>query len=386
MSKKSKKSKGKRPEIEHNEASVERLLARKRSQAEADRRFREERVAQLHARSTHARKMRGAEFFLDLPEAQPVLWGAGTEVLWIDGEPLMICGDDGTGKSTIDHQLIACRLGLRDTLLGYEVAEADKPILYLAMDRPEQARRAGHRLFPQVVVEEFRDVLAERVHVWRGPLPIDVLSGPDALADWIQSEFGDVGEVHADSLKDLAARLTDDAVGSGVNVAIQELVSRGINWVGLHHQRKANGENRKPDALADVYGSRWLTAGQGSVLMLTKPGESDKDQVELRQLKEPADRIRPMLLNHQRASGQTFVVEEKKDIYTILDRGHELTLNEIAAEYFGRTKDLVTNAERKAVERRLSALIKRDEVEKTPAKKGGSGGSTPARYRLLGSE
>lgn len=386
MSKKSKKTKANGSEGEHNEAAVERLLARKRSQAEADRRFREERVAQLHARSTHARKMRGAEFFLDLPDAQPVLWGEGTEVLWIDGEPLMICGDDGTGKSTIDHQLIACRLGLRDTLLGFEVAEADKPILYLAMDRPDQARRAGHRLFPKVVVEEFRDILAKRLHVWRGPLPVDVLSGPDALADWIQSEFGDVGEVHADSLKDLAPRLTDDAVGTGVNVAIQELVSRGINWVGLHHQRKANGENKKPDALADVYGSRWLTAGQGSVLMLSKPGESDKDQVELRQLKEPADRIRPMLLNHHRASGQTFVVEEKKDIFTILDRGRELALNEIAGEYFGKTKDLVTSAERKAVERRLNALIKREEVEKTPAKKGGSGGSTPARYRLLDSE
>ena len=340
-----------------------------------------------HGNHSRSRRMDGADFFLDLPDKRPILWGDGSEVLWIDGEPLMIVGDDGTGKSTLDHQLLACRLGLRDTLLGYSVAPAEGRVVYLAMDRPEQARRAGARLFPKALGDEsFRPMLKDRLAVWRGPLPVDVLRSPEVLADWLFTTFGgDVAEVHADSLKDIHSGLSKDEIGSGINSAIQEVVARGVNWVGLHHQRKANGENKTPDQLSDVYGSRWLVAGHGSVLMLTKSGPEDKDLIEIRQIKEPDDRVRPMLLRHDRVNGRTHVVEEASTAEAALVAAGQagVTVGGVAAAMFGKPERDVQPAERKKAERALGALVKKDWALKQPAAKGGKGGSTPALYFIV---
>lgn len=364
---------------EQEQRAYERLHAEHRAKV----RFQADLVEQRNAQNSRSRHMSGESFFLDIPEKPPTLWGLGNQILWIDGEPLMIAGDDGTGKSTLAHQLIACRLGIRSKLLGFSVEPADGRIVYLAMDRPEQARRAGARLFPKDFREEHRKDLRDRLAVWQGPLPVDVLRSPVALADWIRQQFGsDVSEVHADSLKDISSRLSDDAVGSGINSAIQELIARGINWVGLHHQRKANGENKKPDSLADIYGSRWLVAGHGSVLMLVRPGDDNKDVIEIRQLKEPMDKLRPMLAKHDRVNGRTSVIKEVDDVEGVLqERGEEgATIGEVAAALYGKEMAQVSQAEKKAAERKLNGLVFGEKAKKQAAQRGGEGGSKPARY------
>ena len=63
------------------------------------------------------------------------------------------------------------------------------------------------------------------------------------------------------------------------------LVASEIEVVVSHHQRKATGYNKKPTTLADVYGSTWLTAGAGSVVLLW--GEAGDPIVELTHLGSP---------------------------------------------------------------------------------------------------
>lgn len=256
--------------------------------------------------TTRSRQHDGDEMFIDLPDTPPALWGKDSQILWADGEPLMIAGDDGTGKTTIVHQLMAARLGLFDSLFGLPVLPTGGRILYLAMDRPQQARRAGHRVFQHLD----RDVLQKRLVAWQGPIPVDILKAPGALADWIAEEFGtDITEVYADGLKDMAAKISDDGVGAGLNSAIQEVIARGINWVGLHHPKKAQADNKTPNTLADMYGSRWLTAGHGSVLFIERPKDAtDNDLITVRQLKEPMDKLTPLLAKHDRPTGRTTVV------------------------------------------------------------------------------
>lgn len=367
------------PDTERAE-KVQREVERLRINHDAKNQFRADLIVERVSKSSKARRMAGADFFLDLPKEAPVLWGDGNEILWIDGEPLMIVGDDGTGKSTIDHQLLAARLGITSEVLEYSVAPADGTVVYLAMDRPEQARRAGRRLFPEDLGIDFRSQL-QNLAVWTGPLPFDPLSSPEVLADWLHSEFGQVSEVHADSLKDLASNLTADEVGSRLNLAIQEVIGRGINWLGLHHQRKANGDNRSPDALADVYGSRWLTAGHGSILMLTR-AKGDKDYVELSQVKEPADRIRKLTLRHDRGRGKTLVVQSAFDLETALTIAGEggATVTEAVASIY--PDELPSDSLKRKVFRRLEAKVKDGEVVKIEGIKGGTGGSQPARYVL----
>ena len=51
----------------------------------------------------------GAAFALDAPTHVEAVWGDGSRVLWAQGEPLMIAGPDGVGKTTIGQQLTLAR-------------------------------------------------------------------------------------------------------------------------------------------------------------------------------------------------------------------------------------------------------------------------------------
>jgi hypothetical protein len=84
-----------------------------------------------------------------------------------------------------------------------------------------------------------------------------------------------------------------------VNHAWQQLVANDIEVADLHHPRKAPAGQKDKPTLDDVYGSTWLTAGHGSVVLLWgKPGDSI---VELSHLKQPEDEVGPfrILVDHQ---------------------------------------------------------------------------------------
>jgi hypothetical protein len=212
-------------------------------------------------------------------------------VLHDEGEPFLIVGPQGVSKTTSAQQYVLARTGIREpTLLGLPVAVDPRPVVYLAMDRPRQIVRS----FRRMVSEADREVLDERVRFWFGALPFDVVQTPEAMLPWLLTEFGDVGMVVVDSYKDLAAGLSSEETGQAVNAASQAVVAEGIEWVGLHHHRKAQATNKAPRALSDVYGSVWLTAGAGSVLMLW--GEPGAEIVQGVHLKQPAEIVGPLTI------------------------------------------------------------------------------------------
>jgi replicative DNA helicase len=138
-----------------------------------------------------------------------------------------------------------------------------------------------------MVDEADHQQLRERLVVWKGPLDFDLGKEKTErcfLADLAESLR--VTDIVIDSLKDVAVDLIKDDVGGRVSFQIGETIARGIEVCVLHHQRKAQQGGPKPKALAGVYGSHWLTAGMGSVLMLC--GEPGDLVVELRHLKHAA--------------------------------------------------------------------------------------------------
>jgi replicative DNA helicase len=299
---------------------------------------------------SRGRHLDGATFVFSVPENVPALWGEGPQVAWAEGEGLLLVGPDGVGKTTLGQQLILARIGLRRRLLGLPVEKAIGRVLYIAADRPRQAASSLRRMAD----EGDEDVLRERLVVWRGPLPIDITARPQAFHQWVLFEFGEISDVFVDSLKDLAPDLAKDETGGRVNMAFQELIANQIELVVFHHQRKEMTGAAKPKRLADVYGSRWLSAGMGSVILLW--GEPGDLIVDLAHLKQPVEPIGPLQVTHDHERGSSTVIEAT-DLRTLL-RGaqHGLTVADAARLIFGEEAPERNQIER--ARRKLERLVK----------------------------
>lgn len=295
-----------------------------------------------------ARLVGGGSFVLDAPEGVLSVWGEEEQVLWARGESLLLVGPPGVGKTTLSGQLLRARLGADKSLLGWPVAPTVSRVLYLAMDRPPQIARSMRRVFR----EEDRDLLDERLLVWRGPPEVDMARDTGLLLE--MAEAADADTVFVDSIKDAAIKLSDDEVGAGLNQAVQRTLVAGVEVIGLHHQTKRAGSGAgRPDTLADVYGSAWITAGAGSVLLLW--GNAGDPVVELRHLKQPMDDVGPLRLLHDHAAGRTVVFEEVDLLDVVLSNSaHGLAARAAACALFS-TGEPTDNQVEKA-RRRLDAL------------------------------
>lgn len=316
----------------------------------------------------------GGSWILDAPEQPPAVWGSGAEVLWAQGESLFVTGPPGVGKTTLEAQLVAGRLGLRSEVLGWPIeAEQRGRVLLLAADRPQQIRRAFGRLF----TEDQRAALNERLVIWPGPPPSDFATTPHLLLQ-LAREAG-AQTVFLDSLKDMAVGLASDEVGAGLNRALQLASADGIELVALHHQRKGTSEGGRPKKLEDLYGSTWLSAGAGSVLLLW--GQAGDPVVEVHHLKQPAFDIGPLQIEHDHEAGTSRVVRGF-DLYVALRHApHGLTATDTAR--MQHQTETPTEAQRTKAERALKALVAAGRAHRTDPIRGGAGGTQPATYHAI---
>lgn len=232
-----------------------------------------------------ARLLRGG-CILDVPAVPDAVWGDGHDVLWAVGQSLIIAGPDGVGKTTLAGNLIEARLGIgTGSVLGMPVKPGDRNVLVLLMDRPQQAMAALARLFTQ----QDRDTLDARLRIWRGPPPRDLAVNPTVLTELCDAANADTCIV--DSLKDAATELSKDEAGSGWNRARQFAIESGTELIELHHPRKGQDGNRKPSRLDDLYGSRWIPAGAGSIISLW--GQAGDPIVEFTHLKPVTEPVGP---------------------------------------------------------------------------------------------
>lgn len=317
----------------------------------------------------------GGAFVFDAPAAPPAVWGEGERIVWASGESLFIVGPTGVGKSTLVAQLVAGLVGLLDGVLDLPVRPIDGTVLYLAMDRPAQLQRLLARLFGQF--PDARQVLDERLVIWRGPLPHTLNTRPEVLLE--VCEHADAKTVIIDSLKDAAVKLTDDEAGGNINRALQLVVAEGIEAACLHHDRKATEGNRAPKAIDDVYGSALITAGAGSVIALHgQPGDA---VVELRHLKQPLQDIGPLRVEHDPHTGLSSVVENFDPLRWLRGKPQGGTVIEAARLLFNR--EAPTANEQAKARRRLDGLVRAGLVVREEASRGGSGGTRPVRYRAV---
>jgi hypothetical protein len=111
--------------------------------------------------------------------------------------------------------------------------------------------------------------------------------------------------VVVDSLKDAFIGLSNDEAAAGYNRARQTAIAAGIEVVEITHPVKRGVNNTKPDSLADVYGSVWITSGAGSVLVLS--GAAGDPIVDLHHRKQPAEEVGPLRILHDHERGLSTV-------------------------------------------------------------------------------
>jgi replicative DNA helicase len=313
-------------------------------------------------------KLRTGSSVLDAPLCVDSVWGDGHQCLWAKGEPFLPCGPEGVGKTTLNQQLALKIIGIGEpTLLGFTV-HGPRRVLYVAADRPAQVWRS----FRRMVSEEDRKLLDERLVLWRGPLPFDLATEPDALLTLTRRAGAEV--VFLDSLKDVAANLPKDETGVGLNRAFQICCAEGVDVSGINHQRKEQTGGRKPRYLADVYGSRWIPAGAGSVVMLW--GEAGDPVVELTHLKQPDEQVGPLTVVHDHIRGVSSVVDHLDAFTIVLNSPQGATVADVAKALFD---DTGRNSKEKA-KSRLERLHNEGRIHREDGTRGGVNGGAPARY------
>lgn len=289
----------------------------------------------------------GGAFIHSIPDTTPAVWGSGEEVLWAEGEGLIVAGPQGVGKSTLAGNLVAAMI-TGGEVLGYPVKRVDR-ILYLAMDRPKQIARALRRQLGGVAENE----LAQRLVVWQGPPPEDLAAHPERLLAMAEKAKADV--VIVDSLKDAALGLSSDEVGAGWNRARQTVLAAGIDVLELHHDRKTSDVTAP--AIEKLYGSVWITSGAGSVIHLG--GEPGDPIVRLSHLKQPASEVGPFQINHDGVTG-TMTIHDATDLEAMARQPGGVTVTAAAQALFDVEKP--TDAQREKARRKLEKLHREGKI------------------------
>jgi hypothetical protein len=99
-----------------------------------------------HLGELRSRIKTGGRFVLDEPAGLDAIWGHGDQVAWAAGEPLVLNGPTGVGKTTVAMQLVAGRLGIIDGFLAARPARAPgrwSNVRYAAPCTAKRARRPG---------------------------------------------------------------------------------------------------------------------------------------------------------------------------------------------------------------------------------------------------
>lgn len=337
-------------EAEVYDLELQRERRRRRIRAELEAEARADELAG----ESEGRMVDGASFILAVPETTPAVWGHDNAVVWAEGEALTLTGTPGVGKTTVAGQVVRARL-VGGKVLGMPVAETKSRVLYLAMDRPKQIARALARTLRDLP----EDVLSDKLRVWQGPPLADVAARPEILLEMAKQAGADT--VVVDSLKDAAVGLSADDVGAAYNRARQLLLAHGVEVLELHHMVKRDANGKAPKGLEDVYGSAWITAGAGSVVLLV--GKAGDPLVEWRHLKQPAEEVGPFLVAHDHAAGRSTVHGEFDILDAARHAGAEgLTAKGVAERLFDTTKP--TRAEVQKARRKLDGYVRAGQLDR----------------------
>ena len=205
--------------------------------------------------------------FVDLLESE-------IEVEWVLEDLLeeqgvaLLSGPPGCGKTQLSLQFgIHLALGL--PFLGFTPTRQRK-ILFLSLEMGHAAIKKFMSAMASQLTREQLSILQEnfRIHPIGQDIPIDTPEGQGVVKKFLQDDAPD--GIMIDSM----GKSSDEDINS--NTAIKSMfkfVDRMkmeydcFFWF-IHHNRKAQALNKKPNKLSDLYGSQYISANASTVLGL----------------------------------------------------------------------------------------------------------------------
>jgi replicative DNA helicase len=153
-------------------------------------------------------------------------------------------------------------------------------------------------------------------------------------------------------------------------------MANGLELLVLHHQRKGQGDNKKPTAIDDVYGSTFITGGMGSVVLVWgQPGDL---LVELTHLKQPAEPVGPWKLLHDHSAGITSL-QGQVDLLALVRTSNGLTAEGAARTLYETDKPKPNEIEK--ARRQLEKFVARGLAHAEPGGRSAlEGRQLPTRY------
>jgi replicative DNA helicase len=304
--------------------------------------------------------------WLHAPETvADIVWGEGSEVLWSSGEPLLLGSYTGVGKTTLTGAILAAATGIAPpSLLGFPFQRTFRRVLYLALDRPQQIKRALRRQLRDIDIDTLDDVL--RVETF---WPERVSERPGALVEAAIGNGADA--VIVDAAKDFIDEIDKPGGAEAWQRAVAPLMRSGVELLGLVNVRKPTSGWPKL-TLHDIYGGAGFTWGAGSVLLLQGPPGGPTPTVE--QAKAPAEMVSPIPLLLDQTKGILARSDvDPRDVTSVLGVYPD---GITAAELADVTGVSPRTAQRRLEEARRRGLVTCERGHPTPT------GATPNLYRM----
>ena len=227
------------------------------------------------------RAVDGATFVDGVPDHVPALWGDSNEVLWAQGEPLMLVGPRASARR---RSCSSSPSPASASAPSYSASRSRRTgrVLYVAADRPTQAASSLRRM---VDADDHEHSFATGSSSGKGRSRSTLADAQRGLVE-LADELGDVATSSIDSLKDVAARPREgrDREPRQHRLPGARRVRTASSLV-IHHQRKEQKGGAKPQAARRRL--RITLAHRRHGLRLLLWGEPGDLVVELRHLKQP---------------------------------------------------------------------------------------------------
>jgi len=207
------------------------------------------------------------------------------EVEWIIEDLLergglgMVAGSPGVGKTQLTLQLgISCALGI--PFLGWAIPRPLK-VVFLSLEMSQVALKRFLDTISTGYDQKQQDILNENLQlVTPGEaIPLNRPEGLKFIKRLLNETKPDL--LLIDSMNKITSGKLDEQSINDINRVLLQIRNQfGCSIWLVHHNRKANSDNRKPVELSDIYGSTFIAAELTTALIMWQ------DKTQLKQILE----------------------------------------------------------------------------------------------------